>query len=255
MTSTPEPGVADADASAPAIGRVARKHQRQVDAILAATAQVLATSGYHAVSMERIGDVLDLSKASLYHYFPSKEALVHAAISRVAGQAIDRLEAVAATPASPDHRLRQLIQEQLRILLFHYPEVTRVFAEHQDWPDIHRTEVRVLRERHNEIFMKVIEDGIADGSLSPLSSDVALHCLHGALNYATVWCRNKKKAQHQILEITDAVMQMFAPQGTRDPSLQEAALQTAIDRSASVGRDTNIGFELATAPQLAQDIQ
>jgi AcrR family transcriptional regulator len=197
------------DAASPPQTRVERKRNRKVQAILRATAEVLADSGYHALSMEKVGDLLDLSKTSLYHYFPSKDTLVEAAIAHVADRSIERLTACTEQALSPGQRLRGLIEEQLRILLVDYPEVTQLFGEHRDGPEAPRAQIRRMRERHDRVFRKVIDEGVAAGEFQPHSADVALHCLHGALNYASVWCRNKRNREQNIAAITDTVMMLF----------------------------------------------
>jgi AcrR family transcriptional regulator len=53
-----------------------------VEALLEATALVLANEGCEAASTNRIARVAGVSIASLYQYFPSKEALVAALIDR-----------------------------------------------------------------------------------------------------------------------------------------------------------------------------
>jgi AcrR family transcriptional regulator len=202
----PEPG---------AVSRTIRKRNRRIAEILRAAAQVLAESGYHALSMERVAAVLDLSKTSLYHYFPSKDALVEAAIDEIADEAIERLTRIAESAQQPQDRLRLLVAEQLRIVVSDYPEVTQIFAEHADWPQAHQAQVKRLRMRHNRVFRAVIEEGIAARELDPPSNDVALYCLHGALNYASIWCRTEKNRKLRSDEIVETVMLMFAPNGRR----------------------------------------
>lgn len=66
----------------------ARKEPRQdrakatVDALVLATAHVLADVGYAKASTNRIAKVAGVSVGSLYQYFPNKEALVAALIDR-----------------------------------------------------------------------------------------------------------------------------------------------------------------------------
>jgi len=59
-----------------------KRSQETVDAILAATAQVLVRHGYEGANTNRIADAAGVSVGSLYQYFPSKEALVTALIER-----------------------------------------------------------------------------------------------------------------------------------------------------------------------------
>jgi AcrR family transcriptional regulator len=65
-----------------------RKQPRQersralVDAILAATEQVLAADGADGLTTTRVAEVAGVSVGSLYQYFPSKESLIAAVIER-----------------------------------------------------------------------------------------------------------------------------------------------------------------------------
>jgi AcrR family transcriptional regulator len=67
---------------------VPRKRPRQerakatVDALVLATARVLAEAGYAKASTNRIAKVAGVSVGSLYQYFPNKEALVGELIDR-----------------------------------------------------------------------------------------------------------------------------------------------------------------------------
>ena len=47
---------------------------RRADEIIDAAARVFAERGYHGTSTQAIADVLGMRQASLYYYFPSKEA-------------------------------------------------------------------------------------------------------------------------------------------------------------------------------------
>ena len=61
---------------------VQERSRDTVEAILAATARVLVKEGYEGASTNRIAVAAGVSIGSLYQYFPSKEAVVAAAIER-----------------------------------------------------------------------------------------------------------------------------------------------------------------------------
>ncbi len=50
------------------------------DDILATATRLFGEHGYHAVGVDRIRDEAEVSKMTLYHHFPSKEALVEAVL-------------------------------------------------------------------------------------------------------------------------------------------------------------------------------
>jgi AcrR family transcriptional regulator len=53
-------------------------HARTRDRILDAARSLFASEGYHAASMNDVAKACELTKASLYHYFESKQAILEA---------------------------------------------------------------------------------------------------------------------------------------------------------------------------------
>ncbi|MFT7519542.1 MAG: AcrR family transcriptional regulator [Kiritimatiellia bacterium] len=66
--------------------------------------------GYHNVSMRLLASTLSVSTGTLYHYFPSKEALFEALVSSRAESDLRLATQGLSADASPDDRLAQLSQ-------------------------------------------------------------------------------------------------------------------------------------------------
>ena len=165
---------AEARAAQPAVplSRVARRRDRKVQDILTAAADVLAERGFHGMSLDEIADRLDLTKATLYHYFPSKEALVSACLEVLATRTNQRLAEVAAEASgTPGERLRRLIVTQLLIIVREQPQLARMFLQPMDWPEGYRQRTKALRREHDEIFRSVVREGIASGEFPPRPHD------------------------------------------------------------------------------------
>lgn len=193
--------------------RVARKRTKRMHEILQVAAEELAARGYHNVSLDDVAVRLDLTKASLYHYFDGKEALFAACLEMVAEEALRRLHELAAVETDPVSMLRALIVEDLRISTTDHPETTQLFLRPMDWPPAIHLQVREWRRRHDEIFAGAIDAGIAAGVLWSSDPYVARHCLHGALNYAPVWLRTagRSKREAAIDSIADQMIAMLRP--------------------------------------------
>src|SRR5436190_3384370 len=106
-----------------------RSHET-VDAILAATAQVLVRHGYEGASTNRIAEAAGVSVGSLYQYFPSKEAFVLALFERHCeeiARIVERALMAEASAAIPD-----LVRSLVRGLLEAHrasPELHAVLTE------------------------------------------------------------------------------------------------------------------------------
>lgn len=95
----------------PPITRRQRKQEQTADHLSATAYRLFEAHGYEAVSMEQIAEVADVAKATLYKYFPVKEALIayRFRLDIAAGMAA-RAEALLAQQ-SFDARMRYLLRE------------------------------------------------------------------------------------------------------------------------------------------------
>ncbi len=88
----------------------AATYDDQRAAILAAAAALFARRGYTAATMSEVATTSGVSKATLYHYFPDKIAL----LAEIARRHVARLEAlvaeVRARALPPEDHLRELIR-------------------------------------------------------------------------------------------------------------------------------------------------
>lgn len=195
----------------PPLGRVARKRQRRVHEILRVAAEVLSEKGYYNTSLEEIAERLDLAKASLYHYFESKEALLTASLGAVADEAIRRLTAIAEAPGTAPERLRRLIIEQLHMITVEYPELSRLFIAHLEWPAEMREKITDWHARHDAIFRAVIAEGVKDGELADIDISVVRHNLTGALNFVPFWFKPEGRLpdREAFDRVADSVLLMF----------------------------------------------
>src|SRR3954466_4347782 len=193
------------------LSRVARRRDRKVQGILTAAADVLAERGYHGMSLDEIADRLDLTKATLNHYFPSKEALVSACLEAIATRSNERLASVAVdTVGTASERLRRLIVTPLVMTVRDRPQMARMFLQPMDWPESYRQRTKALRRQHDEIFRSVVREGIASGEFD-VDETIAMNNLHGAMNYVPVWFtpRRKKDVEETAAAVADNLLRLF----------------------------------------------
>ncbi|HTK61642.1 MAG TPA: TetR/AcrR family transcriptional regulator [Pseudonocardia sp.] len=197
-----------------ASSRVSRRRDRRKAEIMRVTLGILSTSGYQGTSLEEVAERTDIAKATIYHYFAGKDELVAAALESLTTDVLERLEHVGAGAAgapAPEH-LRILVREQLHVLNELYPEAGRLFSFPTSWPAQHSEAMKAMRRRHDAIFRAVVERGVTTGEFDCPDVDVALHCLHGILNHASVWVRasaDADKLARSQEAVTAAAMRIF----------------------------------------------
>ncbi len=175
----------------PRSDRVARRRDRRKAEIVKTATRILTESGYSGMSLEDVAEQTDIAKATLYHYFSSKDELVAAALEALTQDVLHRLAAreEALGEIADRERLANLIDEQIRILTETAPEVAAVFSWPRGWPDVFEEPMKEMRRRHDAVFRRVVEHGLANGEFACPNVDVALQCLHGILNQSSVWIR------------------------------------------------------------------
>ncbi|MBM7365659.1 TetR/AcrR family transcriptional regulator [Gordonia hydrophobica] len=177
--------------------RVSRRRDRRKAEIIKVANTVLADVGYSGMSLEDVAEQTDIAKATLYHYFSSKDELVAEALEALTQEVLRRLrareEAVGEVPAR--EMLAALIDEQILILTETAPEVAAAFSWPRAWPEAFEEPMKDMRRRHDEVFRTVAERGIADGEFSVPNLNVTLQCLHGILNQASVWLRPEARSE------------------------------------------------------------
>jgi AcrR family transcriptional regulator len=184
-------GPAAAEKGRAASGRVARRRDRRKAEIVRTATEILSASGYQGMSLEDVAEQTDIAKATLYHYFSSKDDLVAAALESLTQEVLRRLAArqAAAGDASATETLRALVDEQILILTETAPAVAAVFSWPRAWPQSFDEPMKDMRRRHDAVFRRVVERGAASGEFTCTDIGIAMQCLHGILNQSAVWIR------------------------------------------------------------------
>ncbi len=95
--------------------REPRPPGEQRDHLLDVALRCFATWGYAGTSVRRIADEAHVAPGLLYHYFPSKEALLEALFQRSAGMVFESFARVADEP-DPRARLASLLRVSAEIV-------------------------------------------------------------------------------------------------------------------------------------------
>ena len=161
---------------------------RRSDEISDAAARVFAERGYHGTTTQAIADVLGMRQASLYYYFPSKEAALELVCARGTDGFVEGAEAVMESPGTPLEKLARLIAAHLAPIDT-MPDYVRVFINERRYlPTASRRRIGRKSRRIERFFEHVILAGIADGSIRPgADARLAMLAVLGMCNAVINW--------------------------------------------------------------------
>jgi AcrR family transcriptional regulator len=161
--------------------------------IVAAGALVFRERGFEASSLKDVAEKLGTDRASLYYYVASKNELFQLVTQRAVNEVVVAAEASAAEPGDPEARLRDLIITIVDKYEAHYPymfvyiqeDMNRIHSESLD--EVWARTMLELSRRFQAALMKILEDGIADGSFMIDHPHIALNSIIGSVNWTHRW--------------------------------------------------------------------
>jgi AcrR family transcriptional regulator len=119
--------------------------------------------GIEKTSMREIANDLKLSKAALYYYFPDKESLYKAVISKEQDEFIRSLTGKTTEISDPE----QFLKEYVEIRLQYFKKLINLsrirFEAFSDLRPVLKDIVLSFREREKEIIINAFESGIQKG--------------------------------------------------------------------------------------------
>ena len=191
------------------MSKVAEKRAAKVETIHDVAAALFAEHGFTATRMKDIADAAGMSKASLYHYFESKEVLLTSLVQSRVGVAVDELRSIVDRPKSAIERLEMAVQSHLAVFQTHSDIYTIYDSER--FHSINRdTAERVdsLGREYERLWGRIIEDGIEEGAFrADLNVAVAVKAMLGACNSTLRWYR--PSGGLEIGEVADSFVEMF----------------------------------------------
>lgn len=161
---------------------------RRRAAIVKSAAHVFGRKGFHATTLEEIAADLQVTKASLYYYFSTKEELLYEVHLLSMHDVLERVERIRAASDSPAAQLEAAITEHLRILAGDY-EGAFLLQQEYDLPPEYREEIIKLRDKYEKTLLDIVQEGEHQRLFRVKDARVAVRMLLGSINWFLRWYR------------------------------------------------------------------
>ncbi|MGH2429736.1 MAG: TetR/AcrR family transcriptional regulator [Candidatus Limnocylindria bacterium] len=179
---------------------------REAELLQAAT-RLFRQRGFHATSMQDLGEALGMNRGSLYHYIASKDDLLWTILSGALDLLERRVEPILDGDAPPVDRLRAAIHEHLRVAADHADELSLIQIELRSLSPERRAEMIARRDAYEARWRATINDGIECGELRPFDVRLAGIGVLSACNWFTQWYR--PSGELSVDEIADGFVSLF----------------------------------------------
>lgn len=155
-------------------------------ALLKQAARAFSSKGYHGTSLDDVAKTLGVTKPALYYYVKNKQEILfecHLLSQDLGDRAFDHGLKVGGTSREI---LLRVVQTYIELLTSEIGACA-VLAEFHALDPANREIIAARRDKFQRRFAKLIEKGIADGSVRSVDPKLTVFFFMGAVNWMTRW--------------------------------------------------------------------
>lgn len=176
--------------------------------LLQEASRLFKAQGYDRTTVRQLSDALGIQSGSLFHHYPSKQAILYGVMDETISLLQARIEQGLAKHSSPFAQLRSLIEAELTSLLTDSREALTVLIF--EWQHLSSEQQQSLLKRRNAyeaIWISVIEDCQQQApSMNPMPAKYLRRLLLGSIS----WTPNWYKSEQGELSISDLSEKIYS---------------------------------------------
>ncbi|WP_174284819.1 TetR/AcrR family transcriptional regulator [Sphingomonas bacterium] len=167
-----------------------RKSAKKRLEIMRAATGIINAKSFALATMTEIAASLDLRDATLYYYFPNKQALVYechvSSLERFEGL----LEKTDQADGTGIEKLRRFLHAFLEDSTQNGQQL--YFGDYSYLEEMQRIKIGAWGDRLSDKLKTLIDQGISDGSVAPCESALVVQLLLGTLIWLAKWAPDAK---------------------------------------------------------------
>lgn len=175
-------------------------YDQRLQHILARSAEVFASKGFHNASVRDISRRTDISLAGLYYYFQTKEELLFLIVHNAFETALENLKASVDNYQGPD-KVRFFIKNHLKIFIENLSVAKVVVHEAENLSGEYRETIHERQRSYFEFLLDLLQEQRPRGSEKPRTDPrLAALALFGMMNWIYTWYDPDKNRPDEVAE-------------------------------------------------------
>jgi AcrR family transcriptional regulator len=183
------------------------EYEDKQQSILDGAARLFAERGFSKTTIEALARSLNASKAWIYHYYDSKEAVLYALLEAHVSRLLATAREALTWDAAPEARLRRLVRCLLEVYVDATAEHTVLMNELEALPAHQRAELRALQRELVDMFQALIDEIRPELAASARHRRPTAMMLMGMINWTYTWFRPDGRVS--AVEFADMVTDLF----------------------------------------------
>lgn len=186
---------------------LASNHDDKRQKILEAAAALFSSASFESARLQDVAAACNVSKSALYHYFPSKEVLLHVIIREHIMSSVQELEAIAHGPGSTKERLTLLVRAMVTTAAEKRHEHMVLTNDLKFLPALQQQEIKLAQARALDFVVELLNE--INPSLMRRRREGASYALflYGSMISTASWYR--KEGGMTPHELADRLTEVF----------------------------------------------
>lgn len=153
---------------------------------------LFARQGFDRTSVQEIVAAAGVTKGAMYHYFDSKDDLLHEIYARLLRLQTERLERFADAEGPVARRVRSAAADVVVTTIENLDDATIFFRSMHQLSEEKQRSVRAQRRRYHERFRALIEEGQRCGEFrTDTPADLVVDYYFGSVHHLSAWYRQE----------------------------------------------------------------
>jgi len=161
--------------------------ENQRERILERAAVLFGTHGYQGVGIAALADDLGVSKAALFHYFPSKRDIYDSIVLDVLRGLAESVREAVSDDDDARTRLLSFMRAHAGYFEEHYWQFVVMLVGFGGITPPRVDEVVQIRDEHEAHLRRILADGVGDGSFKELDVATTGRAVLSMLNWMARW--------------------------------------------------------------------
>ena len=174
--------------------------------IFDAAVHLFLEKGFNETSMREIAEASGIGKSTLYDYFTTKDEVLLSVIEDLIVSATAQARSIVARPLPAIERLRQVMMTHLEYLMAQKAFYLKLSFEVQRLSIESQQRIQKRRHAYQDLIRKLIEEGIAEGSIRKVDALVTARTLITALTPAVYTSRPTGTPEQMLAQIFDIIL-------------------------------------------------
>ncbi|MFI9559983.1 TetR/AcrR family transcriptional regulator [Nonomuraea endophytica] len=170
------------------LGFVTGKDEPVRRRLLSEATRLFAERGFEGTSVQEIVAAAGVTKGAMYHYFDSKDDLLHEIYARVLRMQMERLTQIADEPRPVRERLRDAAADVVETSTANLDDSKIFFRSmHLLAPETQKS-VRAERRRYHERFRDLVTEGQREGVFrADIEAEIVVDFFFGSVHHLGSW--------------------------------------------------------------------